>query len=284
MKTVVLIVSVLAMVTTAFGAVTDKTPFPASTPPLTPSPAFGDLIRSFSLGSGPTYPGGVAGMYDGYVITGHWGTSFTAWYVYTTTGSFVRSVPISGMSVGFRGGSGANHLGTGYFAGAFLSSGIRAYTYTAGGTPGTTYTQVLTAPTGRGVAYDGTYYYATNGSYGAPIGRYTTAGSMVNTIALPSTLQSNMYDYATPAPGNGYIYVTNQSPNSIVECNITSGAQTRSISVPATFPAGCDIRMADGYLYTTIQLSAGLVNVYDCGVVGSGVAPASLGTIKSLYR
>lgn len=267
----------------AMAAVVDRAPAGA-TPAPGDYPAWGQLIRSFSISQMTSgYPGGIACTNDGYVIVGHWGSSFTAWYVYTTAGSYVQSVPVSGMtSYGFRGGSGKCHLGSGYFVGAHVSGGVRAWPYSAGGNPGTTYTVVIASAQGRGVAWDGTYYYATTGTYGTPIGIYTTAGSQVGTVP-GSVYNAGVYDYATPVSGNGYIYVGTQSPLTIIEVSLATGSYVRTISGVPSFPAGTDFGWSDGYIYTAIQASPGQIYVYD-GPGFSSVVPASLGKIKAVYR
>ncbi|MGD8719194.1 MAG: hypothetical protein PVH29_10285 [Candidatus Zixiibacteriota bacterium] len=247
--------------------------------PLDYNPAWGSTIRSFSC---VAYPGGIANTYDGYVITGHWGTSFTAWYVYTETGSLVRTVSgLSGNSGGFRGGSAHNHLGTGYIVSAQYTGGCNSWTYAAGGNPGTTGTALGIPAAGRGISWDGTYYYATTGTYSTPIGIYTSTGSQVGTV--PGTVHTlGIYDNATHYPGNGYMYVSTQSPNVMREVDLTTGNTTRSFAETG-FNAGCDLDWDADAIWSTLQASPGYVFLYD-GPGHTGVQPSSLGNIKALYR
>lgn len=247
--------------------------------------AWGQLIRSFQVN--PTYIGGVAVHPDGYLSVAHWGSSFTAFYVYTTAGSFVRSVSgLSGTGNGFRDASGRCHLGSGYFASAQESGGVRAWPYSNGGNPGTSSTSVFTAARGRSLSYDGTYYYATQGSYSTPIGIYTSSGSLVGTI--PGSASSPWY----PKYGNamrfsqhdGYICSATYSFG-IREGYITTGSIRRSFSTATSFCAGVDYGWnSDKDLYVGDQASPSKVLVYDAPGGGTSVSPSSLGKIKTLYR
>ncbi|MGD8719193.1 MAG: hypothetical protein PVH29_10275 [Candidatus Zixiibacteriota bacterium] len=204
--------------------------------PLDYNPAWGSILYSFPC---LAYPGGVASTYDGYVITGHWGASFTEFWVYTRYGSLVRTVSgLTGNDGGFRGGSARNHLGTGYIVSAQYTGGCRYWEYSAGGNPGTTGTPLGVPAAGRGISWDGTYYYATTGTYSTPIGIYTSSGTQVGTV--PGTVHTlGIYDNATTYPGNGYIYVSTQSPYVMREVDLATGSTTRSFAEDG-FNAGCD--------------------------------------------
>jgi hypothetical protein len=250
--------------------------------PLDYNPAWGTVVRSFSC---VAYPGGICSTYDNYVITGHWGTSFTAWYVYTEGGTLVRTVSgLSGNSGGFRGGSARNHLGTGYIVSAQYTGGCRYWEYSAGGNPGTTGTALGIPAAGRGISWDGTYYYATQGNYSTPIGIYTSAGALVGTV--PGTVHTlGIYDNATTYPGNGYLYVSTQSPNVMREVDLATGNTTRSFT-ESGFNAGCDLDWtslpSDPSIWSTLQASPGYVFLYGNPI--TGIEPASLGKIKAVYR
>lgn len=243
------------------------------------NPAWGQTIRSFTC---VAYPGGVANTNDGYVITGHWGTLFTAWYVYTETGSLVRTVSgLTGNTGGFRGGSAANHLGTGYIVSAQFTGGCRRWTYAAGGNVGNSGVALGIPAAGRGISWNGTYYYATVGTYGTPIGIYTSTGSQVGTV--PGTVHTlGVYDNATKA-GNDYLYISTQTGGyRMNEVSLATGSITRSFTESA-FNAGADFDWnTDKQLWSTAQTTPGVVLLYDVGFVS--VAPASLGNIKALYR
>ncbi|MEE9457539.1 MAG: hypothetical protein V3W11_10370 [bacterium] len=247
--------------------------------PVDYNPAWGSTIRTFAC---VAYPGGIANTYDGYVVTGHWGTLFTAWYVYTETGSLVRTVSgLSGNTGGFRGGSARNHLGNGYIVSAQFTGGCNRWTYSAGGNPGTSGTALGIPARGRGISWNGTYYYATTGDYGTPIGIYTSTGSQVGTV--PGNVHTlGIYDNATKA-GNGYLYISTQTGGYMMrEISLATGATTRSFS-QSGFNAGCDFDFTSDQIWSTLQASPGRVFLYD-GPGFSAVEPVSLGNIKALYR
>lgn len=247
--------------------------------------AWGSLLRSFS--AQPAYLGGVAVHPDGYLSTAHWGSTFNTFYVYTTTGSFVRSVSgLSGTSSGFRDASGRCHLGTGYFAAAQLTGGVRAWPYSSGGNPGTSSTSIFSTAQGRSVSYDGTYYYATQGNYSTPIGIYTTSGSLVGTI--PGSNSAPWY----PKYGNamrftqrdGYIISLTYNYG-VREGYITTGSIRRSFSTSTSFAAGADFGWGSNKeLYVGDQAATGRVLVFEAGGGETSIAPSSLGKIKTLYR
>jgi len=283
MRKLVLLVAVLAVAAVAYGSTADYDPACVNTgrdrEPVGYNPAWGSLIRSFAT-TGVNQQNCSVATHDGYFISGKW-TSFTAFYVYTTAGSFVRSVSASGTS-GTRDGSSANHLGSGYFATVnYGSGGLCLWKYGNGGNPASSPTTSWSSISGRGVGYDGTYYYATAGSWTAPIGIYNTSGSRVGTVPS-SPWGISPYGHGTPRQGNGFIYVTNQTGRRIHQYTLSSGSLVRSFSVTAT-TGGLDIGWADGYIYYVNQTTMNRVWVYD-GEIYTTVAPTSLGTIKSLYR
>jgi hypothetical protein len=247
--------------------------------------AWGQLLRSFQVQ--PTYIGGVAVHPDGYISVAHWGSSFTAFYVYTTTGSLVRSVSgLSGTSNGFRDASGWCHLGTGYFVAAQESGGVRAWPYSTGGNPGTSSTSVIGGANGRGVSYDGTYYYATQGGYSSAIGIYTTSGSLVGTI--PGSGAAPWYPkYGSACRFNqrdGYL-VSLTYNYGVRDGNISTGSIRRSFATATDFAAGADFGWdSDKELYIGDQGTPSEVYVYEAGGGGVSVEPVALGKIKSLYR
>ena len=202
--------------------------------------------------------------------------------MYTETGSLVRTVSgLSGNTGGFRGGSGRNHLGNGYIVSAQFTGGCRRWTYSAGGNPGTSGVALGIPAAGRGISWNGTYYYATVGNYGTPIGIYTSTGSQVGTV--PGTVHTlGVYDNATKA-GNGYLYISTQTGGyRMNEVSLATGSITRSFTESA-FNAGCDFDFNSNTLWSTAQTTPGVVLLYD-GPTFSAVAPTSFGNIKALYR
>ena len=267
----------------AFGAVTDKAP---GVPEATTVPGafsndtgFGTLISSF--GTKPVMAGGIAGFADNYVVVGDWtATRFRTygWRVYTTAGSYVRSVAVTTTTNGCRGGSAKCHLGSGYFVDIQHTGGTYLYTYKTGGNPGGTGTPLKVPAYGRGIAWDGTYYYATIGEYNTPIGVYNSSGSQIRTV--PGTVHiMGIYDYSVRG---GYLYVGTQSGGYITrEVNLSNGSTIRSFITP-NWTAGIDDGPNDGNLWCYYQRPYE-VRVY-YGPKHTAVAPTSLGKIKTLYR
>lgn len=268
----------------AFGAVTDNAPgVPEATTvagPIDYNPAFGSLIRSWAINL--PYPGGLATHHDGYISVARWpNTYFTQWSVYTTTGSLVKTVSVTGGRYnGCRDGEGRSHLGSGYFVTAQENGGINRWTYTSGGTPGSSGTAIFTTARGRSVSWDGTYYVATQGAYQTPLGVYTTAGSLVRTI--PGSQSAPLYPKYGNAARAGYILSLRYNYG-CYEVNPTTGSVTRSFATGTAFAAGASIDYDNNpYLYITDQAATGRILCFDVG--STGVAPVSLGKIKSLYR
>jgi hypothetical protein len=285
MKKYVLLGIAVLCAAAAFAVDADVSPGAAVGPTPSPGfyPAWGSLVRSFTItGGGSTYTeAGIAATYDGYICCGPW-QSWTAFTVYTTTGSFVRTVPISTPANGYRDGTGKNHLGTGYIVISQLAP--YSYPYTAGGTPGGSGTVLFSGPAGRGIGWDGTYYYVTTGSYGTAIGVYTTTGSQVRTFT--GSWAANLYGVAGFVPANGYVYVATQSPHSIAEVDATTGSIIRSFSSSSSTEGGLDFGYTDGYFYLVDQGSTGnqgIVRVFDSGL-SNAVEPSSLGKLKAIYR
>jgi len=266
----------------ALAATADVSPSAVgATPPGFYNPAWGSLVRSYTAtGGGTGTYTGVACTSDGYVIHGTW-SGWSAFTVYTTTGSFVRSVAVSTTTNGYRDGTGKNHLGSSYIVTMQLTP--YSYPYTAGGTPGGSGTVLFSGPAGRGIGWDGTYYYATTGSFGTPIGVYTSTGSQVRTFT--GSWAANLYGVAAFVPANGYVYVANQSPHYVAEVDSTSGSIIRSFTEPCTSEGGIDFGWSDGYIYLVNQTAAnsGTIYVYD-SALSNAVQPASLGKLKAIYR
>jgi hypothetical protein len=283
MKGLVFLGVTLLSVGAAFAGYTDAAP---GAPPVVDTPevgtdAWGQLIRSFTIlpASGTNSCCAVA-TNDGYFITGMW-NSFSAFYVYTTTGSFVRSVSASSPSGGNRDGTFRCHLGTGYFVCGGGGPGMYGYfKYTAGGNPASSASGNLMSA-GRGVAWDGTYYVAISGSWSSPLARYTTTGSQVGTLPIGSGVA--MYGIAAhPAKPNNLYCSTHLSGYPLREYIATTGSMVRSFSVGGQ-AGGTDAGWNDGYLYCVSQ-SPRSCFVRDGELGSPGVAPKSLGTIRAVFH
>ncbi|UCH79464.1 MAG: hypothetical protein JSU81_05810 [Candidatus Coatesbacteria bacterium] len=231
--------------------------------------AWGQLIRSFYVR--PAYATGIAVMPDGYLFVSRAG--FQQWYCYTTRGSLVRSY----TGVGFYDGAGRCHL-PGYFVVTRGSGGVWRFGYTGAGGLGPGARMPIPA-TGRGISWDGVYYYVTTGSWGTPVGMYTTNGSLVGTVTGPWA--GSLYGHAHSRRGTGYLLCATTSPSYVYEVAVSTGSATRWFAVPST-PAGADTSSADVYIYVVIPGAMSHVNVYDTD--GMPVAPASLGRVKALFR
>jgi hypothetical protein len=244
--------------------------------------AWGQLIRSFAVlpSSGYNSTGAVC-TYDNYFLTGMW-TTFNAFYVYGPTGSFVRSVTATMPSGGFRDGTGRCHAGTGYFvAGGSGPGPYGLFTYAAGGNPGSASTGTVLSG-GRGVAWDGTYYYATTGTWSTPVGRYTTTGSMLGTIPYGSGVP--IYGLAAHVYYPSYIYAyTQESGNPCKQVLMASGSVVRSYTTGG-MAGGLDVGWSNGYLHNVGQDPTRFCWVYDGELGMTNVAPKSLGAIKAVYR
>ncbi len=287
MKGLVFLGVTLLCVGAAFADVTDSAPGAPAGPAVVDTPevgtdAWGQLIRSFAiLPSSGTNSTGAVVTNDGYFITGMW-TSFSTFYVYTTAGSFVRSVSASSPSGGFRDGTGRCHLGSGYFVAGGSGPGMYGYfKYSAGGNPASSASGNLMSA-GRGVAWDGTYYVAISGSWSTPLARYTTTGSQVGTLPIGSGVA--MYGIAAHPSVPSYIYcATHLSGNPLRQYIATTGSIVRSFAL-AGMAGGVDAGWSDGYLYCVGQNPTRYCWVRDGEISGSSVAPESLGKVKAVFR
>jgi hypothetical protein len=280
MKKYVLVIAVVAASVAL--ATTDPAPNGTvggnTTIPVSYGQDWGSLVRSWS--TSPVMAGGIAVFNDGYVVVGAWTAANFAtygWRVYTTTGSYVRSVRVTTTYNGCRGGSGTCHRGSGYFVDIQENGSTYLYTYSNGGNPGGTGTALGVSARGRGIAWDGTYYYATLLGYGSPIGKFTSTGSQVGSV--PGTVHTlGIYDYSVR--GN-YLYVGTQTGGALTrEVYLSNGSTIRSYSTP-NWTAGIDDGPVDKYLYCFHQTDS-RVRVYDSP--NTAVLPTSLGKIKTLYR
>ncbi len=283
MKTLAFLTVTALCAGTAFAGFTDCAPGAPTVVdiPDTGTDTWGQLIRSFTILPSSSYNSCCAVCtHDGYFITGRWQT-FDSFYVYTTTGSFVRSVSASSPSGGNRDGTGRCHLGSGYFVSGGGGPGLYGYfKYTDGGNPASSASGNLMSA-GRGVAWDGTYYYAISGGWSTPIARYTTTGSMIGTLPIGSGV--GMYGLATTPSFSSYLYCsTHLSGYPLQQYIISSGSMVRSFAIGGQ-AGGTDAGWSDGYLYCVSQ-SPRTCFVRDGELAGQSVTPESLGTIKAVFR
>jgi hypothetical protein len=273
-------------------ATTDTSPWAGKGPVNNGPDAWGSLIRSFSLSQPSGVKAGAANIAphsNGIkaFVTGAW-TSFTGFGVYNAdTGALLGTV--SASTTGFRDGTGKCHLGNGYFV---MNTGgpgpARSVALTETGSA-PYFNMVINASTpviascGRGISWGGTYYYATTGSWSTPVGIYTSAGSQVGTWVLSSTILSGLYGIASTVSNNGYLYTYDQASGSPIRQSNSSGSIVRSFNTPSSSAGGLDGGWSDGYLYACSQ-TPNTTYVYDGELAASGIAPESLGKIKSLYR
>ncbi len=282
MKKCVFITAAVLCSVAAFGAGVDRAPGTSAVapPPGDPNPAWGSLIRSWSVSQPSGVKTGSAYTNDNYWITGAW-TSFNAFGVYSSTGSLVRTVSASGVS-GMRDGTFRCHLGSGYFVICTGGPGPAVYfTYTAGGTPGSSPAGNLGFNCGRGIAWNGTYYWATTGTWSTPIGYFTTTGSMVGTISTGSGLP--VYGIAMTPSFPDRLITWDQNSGSPIKQWTTTGSQVRSFNTASSTCGGIDVGWSDGYLYGCSQ-TPNTCMVYDGELAGNSVTPESLGKIKTVFR
>jgi hypothetical protein len=290
MKRCVLLVAALGAAGAAMAAAPDLSPAAGVAVPVPASynPAFGTLIRSFVMpygGALSSYPvTGVAATYDHYLCIGPWG-NWAHFVVYTTTGSLVRTVAVTTPSGGYRDGSGTCHLGDNYIVTLQNTAGPYYYSYAAGGTPGGTGTSLFTGPTGRGIAWDGSYYFATLGDWGSAIGKYTSAGSLVGSVTGPYA--ASLYGLGAH-PDSGYLYAVSYL-HYVARVDKSTGSVLQSFNTNTTFTEGGADMGPEGnalYLYWCTQngVNTSVMYVSDSGEVLTTVAPTSLGKIKTLYR
>jgi len=295
MKKYVVLAFALCVAGAVMAATADVSPAAGTVPgPTGYNPAFGTLIRTWIMsdgGSSSTYaPTGVADTFDNYLVVGAWST-WARFVVYTTTGSLVKTVGVSTTSGGYRDGTGMCHLGNNYIVTLQNTAGPYYYSYTAGGTPSGTGTSLFSGPQGRGIAWDGVYYYATIGQWSSAIGIYTSTGSLVSSITGPYS--GGLYGIAA-YPGSAYIYAVGQTGHDVSQVNKTTGSVIQSFAAGGSSAApegggdmGCEGTPA-GYIYYIIQLASttSQMHIHDTGetFANPAVMPSSLGKIKTLYR
>jgi hypothetical protein len=281
MKGLTFLVMVLLAAGAAFANVADTAPgtLAVADLPSGGTDSWGQLIRSWSQTDAQTYTKtGASYTYDRYYMTGPW-QQISFFQVRNDAGSLVRTSSVSGIS-GYRDGTGRCHLGNGYFVICTGGPGPAVYfTYSAGGNPGSSPAGTLFT-CGRGIAWNGTYYYATTGSWSSPIGEYTTSGSLVRSFT--TGVESSLYGIAAHPGMSSYVYCfSGASGNIVTQHYISSGSRVRSFSVAGQY-GGIDAGWSDGYLYCSAQNN--YCYVHDGELVIPSVAPKSLGTVKAVFR
>jgi|GEM_PF-1622876 hypothetical protein len=285
MKRVLLVWAASAFAAVTFGSTVDRGPgCPAATTKQGPTPynpVWGECLRFWPMWEA-LWSNMAACTNDGYFLTGQYG-SFDRFYVYTTMGSYVRSVRASGV-LGTCDGTGKTHLGSGYFASITpADTGVSFWRYSAGGYPGSVPTISWPHLRGRGISWDGKYYYVSN--FNTPIFKVNSSGSVVGTVP-GSPWDCALYGHATPVrPGGNapYIYVTCHKNEWLAEHSLRTGVRVRSFSVYKC-SGGLDIGWDDGYLYYVQQTTpCRWAIVYD-GDFPTSVKPTSLGKVKAVFR
>jgi hypothetical protein len=203
---------------------------------------------------------------DGYLYTTS-NYSDNNIHVYTTTGSLVRSIRTVSSSMGVE----VSKAPSGYIWVNTYSPYSVALLTTAGSV-----SRSFAAPAaGYGISSDGTYlYYSSARSY--MLYTMTTTGSVIRSFRQPGTFPGGV-DYVAP----GYLWLTNWSGSPLLYYCTTAGSVIDSFSTPLVArPSGVTW---DGTYVWYHDYNAPSLCVR-AKVNFSGVAPASLGRIKSIYR
>jgi len=137
---------------------------------------------------------------------------------------------------------------------------------------------------GRGIAWNGTYYYATTGSWGSAIGIYS--GSLVGTVTgIDQTTLNGLYGIAMHVNYPTRLITWDQSSGNPVKPWTLTTWNTASLARSFTTPGmagGIDAAWSNGYLVLGCQ--NGYAYVYDGELGMTTVTPESVGKIKALYR
>jgi hypothetical protein len=280
MKRLVVLPLVVLCASAAFADIADVSPYAQKKGPELGTDAWGQAIRSWSQADSQTYTKtGAVYTYDKHFLTGPWTTISFFQVRNADTGSLVKTSSVSGIS-GFRDGTGRCHLGTGYFVICTGGPGpVVSFAYTAGGTPASSPTATLFS-CGRGVAWNGTYYYGTTGSWSSPIGEYSTSGSLIRSFT--TGVENALYGIAAHVNYPSYVYCFSGASGNIVTQHYTSnGSRVRSFSVGGQY-GGIDAGWSNGYLYCSAQNN--YCYVYDGELGMSNVVPSSVGKIKTFFR
>ncbi len=233
--------------------------------------AYGTLVSSFTAPS--TFPNGVG--WASWSTSGFWvncnGNDYR--YRMTTTGSIYASWTNPGT--GSMGCGAANIGGTGY---VFVVDYNNRYAYRIGMGSGSIYSSwAVPGSYPYGIDYCGTggyYVYYTDQSARNLYFMDAYSGSIYRSHTLTFAPNDVGYD------PRGYLWITTGTGSVVNQCT-TTGSVVRSFSVSAYgYPAGCG---CDG-TYVYVGINAPLHSVLQFETAGVGVAPASLGKVKALFR
>lgn len=286
--------SILAVTAVAAFAVTaDVSPY-AGKPVVGGNDAWGQMIYSWSLPYSSAYRTGAAWMSDNNMLFGQW-SSNTSWLRYLWTGTTASANNSYSFSTNARDCTGRNHLSPGnnspgYFVAATGGPGpaVAVYYTPSGATFTLTLGSTVISSVGRGIAWNGTYYYATTGSWSSPIGVYTTTGSQLSTVSgIDATTLGGLYGIAMHVNYPQYLITWDQgSGNPVKEWLLTAYNQAQSTPIRSfTTPGmagGIDAAWSNGYLVLGCQNGYGYI--YDGQLGMTTVTPESVGKIKALYR
>jgi len=123
-----------------------------------------------------------------------------------------------------------------------------------------------------GLTYDATNLWVTSTSPHM-FWRVTTTGSLV------SSFTAAFYPF-DPGWDGTYLYCGTYSPAHRIYRLTTTGSVVTSVAPPANFPWGC---CSDGK-YLWISTTSGTNRVWKLDLGNTGVAPASLGRVKAVFR
>jgi hypothetical protein len=123
-----------------------------------------------------------------------------------------------------------------------------------------------------GLAYDGTNLWATSTSPHT-FWEYTTAGSLVDSFSV------TFYPFDPGCDGT-YLYCGTYQPAHSIYKLTTTGSIVTSAAAPSDFPWGCCYDGTNLWISTTSGTNA----IWKLDAGNTGIAPASLGKVKAVYR
>lgn len=190
-------------------------------------------------------------------------------FVYTTTGSLVRTIPSPASSMGVE----VSHAPSGYL---WLNTFSSPRGYRMVLSTGSVVTSFTGPASGYGITSDGTYlYWSTTSSDRMYV--LTTTGSVVRSFTQPGGFPGGC-DYVAP----GYLWLCNWSGSPFLYYCTTMGSVIDSFSTPgAARPSGVTW---DGNYVWYHQYSTDPALCFRAKVNFTGIAPASLGKVKALFR
>jgi hypothetical protein len=237
------------------------------------SAGVGDVISSFKMD-------GARNIYrDGNYVYCVVGTNTLRRY--TVSGSLVGTVALAGLTDA--GDADHSPLGPGYLA--VIEGSNRIYEYRIAN--GSLVRSMAAGPSTVGYAYfpGGAYFYTHTG---ASVYRYTTAGSLVNTFAVPYAATEIAATDRFNDKGGEYVVVATRSlGRTYVYTGVGAIVTTFNVVVA---PAGCVCGPGTPYTPKTtywcnVPVGANrFAYQFDLGNKNVGLAPTSLGKIRALYR